>query len=355
MGIAAAAGGSGGGTSGPTAQDTAVVPVEETTTEFDPLSTEVAASAPDVVIEPESTVVPRDRIDRSLVKGLAGKDVKRVQKRLVELGFDPGEPDGIFGEKTRASVWAYEKLILDTPPADVTGKVTPDMWLVMQGDISITPKRTNTTKTHLEIYLPSQVAILFVGQEVRLITHISSGSNEDWEEEVIIDPGEEGNEEGTEPIHQLIRGTSITPGGVYKFYRRYTDEATRGWREGRLGRMYKPIYFNFGIAVHGSHNVPNYPASHGCIRIPMHIAEYFPDLVKNGDRVFVFDGKKSPEYYGAKHPVWDEVTDLTPTTSSTVKPSTTKKPTTTDEPATTAKPTTTKKTTTTEESTTTEG
>jgi hypothetical protein len=121
------------------------------------------------------------------------------------------------------------------------------------------------------------------------------------------------------------------------------DEATKGWREGRLGRMYKPVYFNYGIAVHGSKNVPLYPASHGCIRIPMHIAEYFPDLVKNGDRVFVFDGKKSPEYYGAKHPVWDQVTDLTPTTTETTEP----KKTTTTEPKSTSKPTTTKKSTTT--------
>jgi hypothetical protein len=90
----------------------------------------------------------------------------------------------------------------------------------------------------------------------------------------------------------------------------------------------------------------------------MHIADYFFDLVKKGDHVYVFDGKKSPEAYGRQPPIWDKVVDLTPTTVE--KPSTTKKTTTTDEPSTTkkttttVKPSTTKKTTTTSSTTTTE-
>ena len=64
--------------------------------------------------------------------------------------------------------------------------------------------------------------------------------------------------------------------------------------------MWNPVYFNYGIAVHGAGNVPSYPASHGCVRIPMHIGNYFPSLVKYGDQVFVFDGIKEPEAYGAQ-------------------------------------------------------
>jgi hypothetical protein len=339
VGIAAAYGGDEGGNSAPPAEaiEASLDEVTTSTTEFDPLSTEPVVSLPEVEVEEvDTTVEPKDRIRRTLTKGLAGKDVKRVQQRLIELKFDPGEADGIFGEKTRSAVWAYEKLVLGVKPEDAKGKVTPDMWLDMQDDIVVKPKRTKTTKRHLEVYLPSQVAILFEGGKVRLITHVSSGTGEAWEEI------------GTKPIQQLVKGVSTTPGGVYKFYKRYVDEATGGWREGRLGRMYKPVYFNYGIAVHGSKNVPLYPASHGCIRIPMHIAEYFPDLVKNGDKVYVFDGKKAPEYYGAKHPVWDKVIDITPTTEEPTttdkdddKPSTTKKTTTTDAPTTTKKTTTT--------------
>ena len=41
-----------------------------------------------------------------------------------------------------------------------------------------------------------------------------------------------------------------------------------GWRESRLGRLWRPKYFNEqGIAIHGYENVPPYPASHGCVRV----------------------------------------------------------------------------------------
>jgi hypothetical protein len=102
------------------------------------------------------------------------------------------------------------------------------------------------------------------------------------------------------------------------------------------------VYFNYGIAVHGMTSVPNYPASHGCVRIPMQIADYFPSLVKNGDQVFVFDGVKEPEAYGAQPPPFDQPDPNATTTTTTIAPTTTAKATTTAPPPPPApKPTTT--------------
>jgi hypothetical protein len=82
--------------------------------------------------------------------------------------------------------------------------------------------------------------------------------------------------------------------------------------------MYNPVYFNYGIAVHGMTNVPVYPASHGCVRMPMHIAQNFPSMVKSGDMVYVFDGVKEPEVYGRQKPPFDSKDpNATTTTSST--------------------------------------
>jgi hypothetical protein len=178
----------------------------------------------------------------------------------------------------------------------------------------VVPKRPNGTPTHLEVYLPEQVAVLFVNNHARLITHISSGTGQHWTALVTIDPGEDGNVNGKVPVQAQVSGVAETPGGVFTFYRRYVDPATGGWRQSRLGRMFQPVYFNYGLAVHGALDVPSHPASHGCIRIPMHIALYFPNLVKNGDQVFIFDGRNEPEYYGAQAPVWDSVSKLPPTT-----------------------------------------
>ncbi len=274
-----------------------------------------------------TTTLAFEPLNQTLGPNSAGSAVEALQQRLKDLAFDPGPVDGYYGKATQAAVWAYEKLVLGVPREEATGQVTPETWAHMHGNVEILPERPSSTSTHLEVYLVPQVAVLFKDNRPALITHVSTGSGEVWTEEITIDPGTPENE-GTEPIEKVLTGNSITPGGTYTFTREYKEGD--GWRTGALGRMYKPVYFNYGVAVHGSSNVPNEPASHGCVRIPMHIAEYFPDLVKKGDAVFVFDGVKSPEIYGRQPPPFDQ--DITPTTTTIV--TTTSAPTATTGPKT---------------------
>ena len=132
----------------------------------------------------------------------------------------------------------------------------------METAAPVIPRRQADSPSHVEIYLQEQVLVVFKGGEPQLITHMSSGSNEKWCEEVTIDPGEEGNNT-REQIKKGICGDAITPPGIFYFYNR-----KQGMRESRLGSMYNPVYFNYGIAIHGARKVPNTPASHGCIRLP---------------------------------------------------------------------------------------
>jgi hypothetical protein len=287
-----------------------------------------SATTADVTVTAEPlSKVP---LTRRLQEGVQGEDVLRVQERLAQLKFDPGPRDGDFGQATKQAVWAFEKLVLKTPRKDATGVVTPAMWDVMQSSVQIAPRRVADSPSHVEIYLPEQVMVVFKGSEVMLVTHISSGSNEPWCEEVLIDPGEFGNNT-MDQIKLGLCGEAVTPPGIFYFYNR-----KQGNRESRLGSMYNPVYFNYGIAIHGAILVPLKPASKGCIRIPMSIARYFPALVAYGDRVYVFDGIKEPEQYGSPVPPFDKPDPTyTTTTSSTVPPtvapsSTT--PTTTTEP-----------------------
>jgi lipoprotein-anchoring transpeptidase ErfK/SrfK len=62
-----------------------------------------------------------------------------------------------------------------------------------------------------------------------------------------------------------------------------------GLRISRLGALYYPNYLVNGIAIHGSPSVPPYPASHGCIRIPMFAAKDFYDMTPLGTIVVVYD------------------------------------------------------------------
>ena len=277
------------------------------------------------VVTPSSTApVNKLPLTQTYGRGAAGPEIKLIQDRLIELKFDPGIADGAFGERTQQAVWAFEKLVMGVPRDQVTGKVTPEMWSRMQDPLQILPRRPDSTPDHTEIYLPEQVLIVFNADVPVLVTHISSGDNEEWCEEVTISPGEQDNENGTEPLKKGVCGLSWTPGGVYKYYRMVV-----GRRESQLGGMYNPVYFNKGIAVHGAQEVPDHPASHGCIRIPMHVSDYYQSLVAKGDQVFVFDGVKEPEAYGAQVPRfnWTDPNYTTTTTSTTAAPVVTVAPT----------------------------
>jgi lipoprotein-anchoring transpeptidase ErfK/SrfK len=85
-------------------------------------------------------------------------------------------------------------------------------------------------------------------------------------------------------ILNVSTGTSETPTptGTFRMYR-----SEPGWRTSSLGRLYNPQYFVGGYAVHGSLSVPAEPASHGCVRIPMHSAEWFPSHVTKGTQVVI--------------------------------------------------------------------
>src|SRR3954451_6367763 len=255
---------------------------------------------------PASAVATPTPLTRTIGPGVAGDDVTRIQQRLVELGFDPGPTDGQFGPATQMAVWAYQKLVVGLTGSAVTGKVTPDLWTRIEQSLTIRPLRPDATATHVEVYLPSQTAVLFQDGKARLITHISSGTGKEWCEEGYC-------------------SVAITPGGVYQFGRRVD-----GWDDSVLGQLYNPVYFNYGVAIHGAYNVPLYPASHSCVRIPMHIAKYFPTLVKRGDQVFVFDGVKDPETYGAQPPPFNSkdpnATTTTEAATTTVPKTTTTKP-----------------------------
>ena len=316
-------------------------PVTADTAAFDAAS--VPASV--AVIETVATSAPvtKSQLTRTISKGMAGDDVAQVQQRMTDLGFWPGPVDGYFGDETRRSVWAYEKLVLGVESDKPTGAVSPEMWDRMQDPFVISPRREDTTPNHTEIYLPEQVVAVFHDDAPVMITHMSSGDNADWCEEVTISPGEYNNP-GDEPLVRGECGRSFTPGGVYNFTRR-----VEGVRQSSLGGMWDPVYFNYGIAVHGALNVPLHPASHGCIRIPLTLSPTFQELTATGDQVYVFDGVKDPEYYGAQKPYFNRIdpdystTTTSTTTTTTVPPSTTTSvpPTTTPPATTTLAPTTT--------------
>jgi hypothetical protein len=250
-----------------------------------------------------TTTLPKTTLTRTLEKGISGEDVRIVQQRLKDLHFDVGAVDGQFGSNTEMAIWAYQALILNLRGKDRTGKITPELWQRIQDPLGLPNKRPNAA-THVEILLAAQAMVVYVQNELRLITHISTGSGEHWCAEPRNVPAWPGATTTSLPPGQKmgrVCGESVTPGGIFKIYMKRP-----GWVDIPLGRVYNMLSFNSGIAIHGFQDVPSKPASHGCVRVPMHIAEYLPDWLKVGDQVFVWDGVKEPEVYGAQKPPGDQ-------------------------------------------------
>lgn len=334
--VAGVAGALSGGSDG----DAEPPPPTETAIDAPPSSSGVTGPT-----EPPPTVgvstIPeaqKTKLSQPMSLGMTGDEVRAIQDRLKDLHFDPGPVDGQFGALTEAAVWAFEKLILGTPKFEATGVVTPAMWNRMQDEIIVKPKRPEAASVnHTEIYLAQQVVIFFQDDHPALITHMSMGDNKEWCEEVTISVGEYGNEDGKKPLVRGECGRSYTPPGVFEY-----DREVVGTRESGLGSMWNPIYFNYGIAIHGALEVPLHPASHGCIRIPLPLSEYIQDLMELGDQVYVFDGKRPPESVPEEEQLprfnWLDP-DWSPPTTTTLPPTTTAPPTTL--PPTTLPPTTT--------------
>lgn len=271
-------------------------------------------------VEATSTTAAGERV---LHKGSRGDEVVEIQKFLKSAHYDPGPADGAYGQATAYAVQAFQGLHGITK----SGNWGPSERAVMRrASVNPTPLIPDGGDNRVEIDLRNQTLKLYRGGELELLSHVSTGSGKRYCVEGDCD------------------NIAKTPAGTYKFtWRR------KGWRESRLGKLYNPVYFNGGIAVHGAQSVPAYPASHGCVRIPMHIAEYFPSLVKTGYPVYVLDGRKTVRPAASTTTTVKQApTTTTSTTSTTVPPSTTP---TTSPPDTT--PSTTTPSTTTPSSTTT--
>jgi len=102
--------------------------------------------------------------------------------------------------------------------------------------------------SHIEISKGRQVLYAVENGQVRLVVHVSTGA------------------------------TGNTPLGHFHIYRKVI-----GWD----WVLWYPMYFKGGFAIHGYPSVPAYPASHGCVRIPMWIAPTLYAMHSQGTTVVV--------------------------------------------------------------------
>ena len=75
-----------------------------------------------------------------------------------------------------------------------------------------------------------------------------------------------------------------TPAGSYEVFRKEKNSWSVPFQQWLPVRL----YFNAGIAFHEYAQVPTYPASHGCVRVPSPEARYVYGFAKIGTAVIVY-------------------------------------------------------------------
>ena len=194
-----------------------------------------------------------------LGRGARGPEVAALEQRLDALHYDVGTIDDVFDQNTSYAVIAFQKVT----GMERTGRATDDVVAALAAATPPPALVPGGGANRVEIDIPHQVLYLYESGGLAKILTISSGSNERF-------------------CSEGYCRKAVTPGGSFAFYRQ-----AKGWEYGPLGALYNPQYFNGGIAVHGAQSVPAYPASHGCVRIPMAAAEWFPSHVSLGMPVYV--------------------------------------------------------------------
>jgi peptidoglycan hydrolase-like protein with peptidoglycan-binding domain len=185
-----------------------------------------------------------------------GAETERAQWRLVQLGFWLQEVNGDYGLTTRQAVMAFQKyhgLSADGVLGEETAAVL--------SSVTERPRARSDAGTLVEIDKAKQL-IYFVNEGFTTwVLNTSTGSEIPYDEPDKNTPGE----------RQI--GDSVTRNGLHWVYR----ERAEGWWEGDLGEIYRPKYFSGGEAVHGSNSIPNYPASHGCVRVSVPAMDWIWD------------------------------------------------------------------------------
>ena len=227
--------------------------------------------------------------------------VKELQQRLADLGYDVGTADGFAGTQTYYAIMAFQKV----EGLDRTGEDSDELRAALATASTPGPMVPGGEANRVEIDLDRQVLFLWRGGALTRILPVSTGSGE----------------------HYCVDGdcdTAITPTGSFRIGRK-----AAGLEISPLGELWSPSYFYGGIAMHGSPSVPPYPASHGCVRIPMYAAPSFFDQTPSGMAVYVVGNgpaaadvpppPDAPTKVEAATPPPDDI----PTTTTTVPPVTT--------------------------------
>ena len=183
-----------------------------------------ADSTPAPGWEPVSTTASSTVVVATLAPGARGDSVRVLERLLASQRYLLRRVDDRYEDDTREAVLAFQKL--NGLPR--TGAVTTALWRSLATAGPVAPRFP--VGDHIEVDKRRQVLLTVEAGRVTQILHVSTGA------------------------------TGNTPLGTWRVYRKLP---------GMSGVLWYPMFFLRGFAIHGYPSVPAYPASHGCVRVPM--------------------------------------------------------------------------------------
>lgn len=199
-------------------------------------TTTTAAPSTTTTLPPTTTTTapPEPRFE----PGETSPEIGLLQVRLTELGYRPGEPNGVYGPQTTSAVMAFQK----REGLGRDGIAGPQTMARLAAPQGAGPRRSGPGPW-VEVDIARQVVFVADPGGAVFTLNTSTGSGQPY------------RSGGTTAIAR-------TPRGSFAVYR-----TVNALERGPLGTLYRPMYFTGGYALHGSPSVPAYPASHGCVRL----------------------------------------------------------------------------------------
>jgi PKD repeat protein len=211
----------------------------------------VAAYVVRITVEPNGAYRGRTTTVRSnvlapyLSVGSRGPSVRILERQLAQLRYALRGVDTYYSYDTSDAVLAFQKV----HGMARTGRVDPAFWRRLETTHVPYPRYAGGGH-HIEVDKTRQVLFEVSGGRVVRVIHVSTGA------------------------------TGNTPVGRFRVYSKVPGFLPTG--------MFDSSFFLRGFAIHGYPSVPSYPASHGCVRIPMWVAPSLYASNSYGETIYVY-------------------------------------------------------------------
>jgi hypothetical protein len=183
----------------------------------------------------------------ALGRGKCGRVVRAFKRGLRKLGYVPSG-GSCMNDKDSRAVLAYRKVNNDDHNTHSGAGIVK---AVLAGHGAYHLRYPGAGK-HVEVSIAKQVLVIANGRHPLQTYHVSTG-----------------------------KSSTPTVTGHFSFYLRQPGYNSHG--------MYFSTYFHGGYAVHGYASVPpTYPASHGCVRVPIPDALHIYNSVELGESIYVY-------------------------------------------------------------------